>query len=447
MKPFNDETKAEFEKQTVPKKYREVFVKSIEIAVDEVKKDKEGRVSWHYFAPPYGVPAEPVQRKRGRLKKTPLTEESGERRVAKKKVVKLKRDGEDGDEDEKAKEEEEEEEDGAQEEADGDESKYEFDEDVPRQGKRGHLSKNNTAEKKKIALSSSSNSPPKKRGRPSKNPLAYASDKPRVLDVTPVTAVGTIMKKRQEERQSALFLEESVMDRLVRFCNILKVTSVKEGDGSDIPRTVKILDKLPQMKVTGNQLIKSGIGRLVAELRKHLDSGVSSRASQLRTSWKEIVMRDSEKKKQDSGQLAEAHSAASITRPAAGSSSSSTFITATIAAATTGVVSDAALANRGSSVDPAARLAISSAPNPFRSRAMRLLRETVENVDTAFELEKVAYEVFGLHDSKYFRFITRVAFYIKKQLSEPSMKEQIFRDGMGVWLSECVSAGMKMVAQ
>mmetsp|Transcript_17694 Transcript_17694/g.39227 ORF Transcript_17694/g.39227 Transcript_17694/m.39227 type:complete len:342 (-) Transcript_17694:685-1710(-) len=247
MKPFNDETKAEFEKQTVPKKYREVFVKSIEIAVDEVKKDKEGRVSWHYFAPPYGVPAEPVQRKRGRLKKTPLTEESGERRVAKKKVVKLKRDGEDGDEDEKAKEEEEEEEDGAQEEADGDESKYEFDEDVPRQGKRGHLSKNNTAEKKKIALSSSSNSPPKKRGRPSKNPLAYASDKPRVLDVTPVTAVGTIMKKRQEERQSALFLEESVMDRLVRFCNILKVTSVKEGDGSDIPRTVKILDKLPQV--------------------------------------------------------------------------------------------------------------------------------------------------------------------------------------------------------
>mmetsp|Transcript_17697 Transcript_17697/g.39239 ORF Transcript_17697/g.39239 Transcript_17697/m.39239 type:complete len:422 (-) Transcript_17697:685-1950(-) len=258
MKPFNDETKAEFEGQTVSKKYREVFNKSIEIAADEVKKGKEDRVSWHYTVAPSsfspapapatdGVSSEPVQRKRGRLKKTPLTEESGERRVAKKKVVKLKRDGEDGDEDEKAKEEEEEEEDGAQEEADGDESKYEFDEDVPRQGKRGHLSKNNTAEKKKIALSSSSNSPPKKRGRPSKNPLAYASDKPRVLDVTPVTAVGTIMKKRQEERQSALFLEESVMDRLVRFCNILKVTSVKEGDGSDIPRTVKILDKLPQV--------------------------------------------------------------------------------------------------------------------------------------------------------------------------------------------------------
>jgi hypothetical protein len=35
----------------------------------------------------------------------------------------------------------------------------------------------------------------------------------------------------------------------------------------------------------------------------------------------------------------------------------------------------------------------------------------------------------------------------QKQLSEPSMKEQIFRDGMGVWLSEWVSAGMKMVAQ
>eukprot|EP00601_Ochromonadales_sp_CCMP2298_P019423 CAMPEP_0173298900 /NCGR_PEP_ID=MMETSP1143-20121109/16359_1 /TAXON_ID=483371 /ORGANISM="non described non described, Strain CCMP2298" /LENGTH=167 /DNA_ID=CAMNT_0014239087 /DNA_START=18 /DNA_END=521 /DNA_ORIENTATION=- len=90
MKPFNDETKAEFEKQTVPKKYREVFVKSIEIAVDEVKKDKEGRVSWHYFAPPYGVPAEPVQRKRGRPKKTPLTEESGERKVAKKTAGELK---------------------------------------------------------------------------------------------------------------------------------------------------------------------------------------------------------------------------------------------------------------------------------------------------------------------------------------------------------------------
>jgi hypothetical protein len=176
----------------------------------------------------------------------------------------------------------------------------------------------------------------------------------------------------------------------------------------------------------------------VAELRTHLDFGVSSRASQLRTSWKEIVvrkalpvqrctcfvtyllphlhaynhtrnrtityktpslilqMRDSEKKKkQDSGQSAETHSAASITRPAAGSLSSSASTTATTAAATTGVVSDAALANRGSLVDPAARPAISSAPNPFRSRAMRLLRETVENVDTAFELEKVAYEVFG----------------------------------------------------
>jgi hypothetical protein len=45
-----------------------------------------------------------------------------------------------------------------------------------------------------------------------------------------------------------LFLDESVMDRLVRFCNILKVTSVRESDGSDIPRTVKILDKLPQVR-------------------------------------------------------------------------------------------------------------------------------------------------------------------------------------------------------
>ncbi|KAJ1412121.1 PWWP domain-containing protein [Ochromonadaceae sp. CCMP2298] len=43
MKPFNDETKAEFEEQSVSKKYREMFDKCIEIAGDERKRESPNK--------------------------------------------------------------------------------------------------------------------------------------------------------------------------------------------------------------------------------------------------------------------------------------------------------------------------------------------------------------------------------------------------------------------
>ena len=69
--------------------------------------------------------------------------------------------------------------------------------------------------------------------------------------------------------------------------------------------------------------------------------------------------------------------------------------------------------------------AASSKPNPFRTRAVRLLRDAIDfssagaaaaatgsgniNGEVAFAVEKAAFEGFGASQSHYFEFITRTA--------------------------------------
>ena len=80
--------------------------------------------------------------------------------------------------------------------------------------------------------------------------------------------------------------------------------------------------------------------------------------------------------------------------------------------------------NTTSATTPAA--AASSKPNPFRTRAVRLLRDAIDfssagasaaaaagsgniNGEVAFAVEKAAFEGFGASQSHYFEFITRTA--------------------------------------
>jgi hypothetical protein len=61
------------------------------------------------------------------------------------------------------------------------------------------------------------------------------------------------MCPRQSPRPStssgAAFAEEKLVDRLTRFAGILKVCC-SDGAGADIPRAVKVLDKLTQVRLT-----------------------------------------------------------------------------------------------------------------------------------------------------------------------------------------------------
>jgi hypothetical protein len=88
MTPFNDETKAMFKGQAVPRRHLADFKQAVQIADDEVQRDKEDRVSWHrrtagsaYIEPsssssssptasPVCIPTEPnVPKKTGRFKR------------------------------------------------------------------------------------------------------------------------------------------------------------------------------------------------------------------------------------------------------------------------------------------------------------------------------------------------------------------------------------------
>jgi hypothetical protein len=86
MTPFNDETKEMFKGQTVSKRYLADFKQAVQIADEEIQKDKEDRVSWHSMELPAPTAAEPVQREMGRPK-SPKSPKSPK----KNKAVKLKR--------------------------------------------------------------------------------------------------------------------------------------------------------------------------------------------------------------------------------------------------------------------------------------------------------------------------------------------------------------------
>jgi hypothetical protein len=45
-----------------------------------------------------------------------------------------------------------------------------------------------------------------------------------------------------------------------------------------------------QVTVTGADLVKSGVGKAVTDLRKHADAQISSRAAALRAQWKAIMV-------------------------------------------------------------------------------------------------------------------------------------------------------------
>lgn len=45
-----------------------------------------------------------------------------------------------------------------------------------------------------------------------------------------------------------------------------------------------------QVEPTGAELIKSGIGKVVAGLRKHSSAGISEKATALRNRWADIVV-------------------------------------------------------------------------------------------------------------------------------------------------------------
>ena len=107
--------------------------------------------------------------------------------------------------------------------------------------------------------------------------------------------------------------EESLVDRLTRFSGILRQCAA-EGPARDLDRVIRVLDKLDkvrycnstiqlygssfmmahflivQVRVTGADLIKSGVGKTVAELRRHASPGISDRAGALRKLWTAVVV-------------------------------------------------------------------------------------------------------------------------------------------------------------
>mmetsp|Transcript_18580 Transcript_18580/g.31268 ORF Transcript_18580/g.31268 Transcript_18580/m.31268 type:complete len:277 (-) Transcript_18580:1234-2064(-) len=245
-----------------------------------------------------------------------------------------------------------------------------------------------------------------------------------------------------------------MQDRLRRLSSILRATTGIEdeegGEGGggrvgatarhDFPRAIKILDKLAALNITMTDLVKSGIGKTIVSLRKHKDSKISDRATQLRAQWKEVV--NSENKRRD--QL-EAKGPVVVTLPVAGHQSSSsgqqdtgTSNTNNNATATTTSASNPAAVIRATSSgsNGSSSNTGTNAPSPtkqpqqqpqqqqhpVRTRAVRLLRTAAGNNqgDVVFRIEEAALHTYGVGDPKYFQFITRTAFYIKKQLEAGS---------------------------
>eukprot|EP01039_Chlorochromonas_danica_P004625 gene4625-5067_t len=292
------------------------------------------------------------------------------------------------------------------------EASSDFSEPKPRRGSgRGSGSDRG---RKRLLVNLKRTSTGRGRGRPPKKTKQEEEQEGEQEQEEEVVAVSARKKARRRSRSddiapppppgsAKLFDEESRSDRLVRLVRILQSTTSPEA--LDLPRALKTLDKLDQVDFSLAELKETGVARVVKALAKgHANADLRSRAQSLYLKFQQQAQ----------------------TLQTATSSSSTTTAAAVV------VVPRDTTVEIATAVSPeevkAAEVVIPETiqQNPVRLRAVRLLREGLEDLSLAIGLEEALQATFATKPT-YFESLAR--FYsLCKSMKEES--REIVRQGL-----------------